>query len=414
MDSYIWLREKSLAVLQKAYPQIGDDTGHFERVVVEPTRDAAHGDCAINAALVLAKPLQMKPREIAEQLCNGLGTDDHILSAEIAGPGFVNIRLSQEFWLDVLTDIIAKKQDYGNLTMGAGALVNVEYVSANPTGPLHVGHTRGAVVGDALASLLTKAGYQVMREYYVNDAGSQIATLAQSSWHRYLQALGEDVGDIAKGLYPGEYLIKVGQDLANLHGDKLRALPKEEAITLVGRFCVDAMMDLIRQGLEKIQVRHDIFSHESAIVAAGQVDKAIARLQEAGAVYKGALEKPKGSDDKEWLERTQLLFRSTQYGDDQDRALQKHDGSWTYFAPDIAYHYDKYCRGFHRQINILGADHSGYAKRIQAATNVASGGEATLEILLCNIVRLLQGGQVAKMSKRAGTFVTLDDFPHVH
>jgi arginyl-tRNA synthetase len=377
---------------------------------VEPPRDPAHGDLATNAALVLAKPARMNPREIGTMLAETLAQHDDIETAEVAGPGFVNLRMSAAFWKARIPEILAAGTAYGDSGLGGGRSVNVEYVSANPTGPMHVGHGRGAVVGDALAGLLAKAGFAVTREYYINDAGGQVDTLARSLHLRYREALGEAIGAIPDGLYPGEYLIPVGQAVAAEDGDKWRDAPESDWLAGFRLRATDAMMALIREDLKALGVEHDVFTSERALVAAGAIDDVVADLEGRNLVYMGTLEPPKGKPPPDdWEERPQLLFRATEFGDDVDRPLRKSDGSWTYFASDIGYHLDKFRRGFATMVDVWGADHKGYVKRMQAAVKAVSHGEGALDVRLCNLVNLSEGGEPVKMSKRAGTFVTLRD-----
>ncbi len=381
----------------------------LSRVAVEPPREASHGDVTTNAALVLAKPSGIKPRDLADLLAEALGAHEDVEVAEVAGPGFVNLRIANGFWRHRLTDILRAGVAYGDSTGGGGAKVNVEFVSTNPTGPLHVGHGRGAVVGDALAALLEKAGYDVTREYYVNDAGAQVDALARSVHLRYREALGEAMGEIPEGLYPGDYLVPVGQALAERDGDRWRDADEAAWMAPVRAFAVDAMMALIRRDLAALGVEFDVFSSELALVDGGQVDAALADLEAKGLIYTGTLEPPKGKLPEDWEPRPQVLFRSTDFGDDVDRPLKKSDGAWTYFAPDIAYHRDKFARGFAIMIDVWGADHGGYVKRMGAAVKALTGGAGSLDVKLCQMVRLLDGGEPVKMSKRAGAFVTLRD-----
>jgi len=378
-------------------------------VTVEPPREPEHGDIATNAALVLAKPAGRKPREIAEALAARLGRLEGVTSAEIAGPGFLNLRLSATFWQARIPEILREGAGYGASTMGGGERVNVEYVSANPTGPLHVGHVRGAVVGDALANLLEKAGYAVTREYYINDAGAQIDTLARSVYLRYLQARGREIGEIPEGLYPGEYLIPVGERLAEIHGDAWVDAAESVWLEPIKRAAVDAMMERIRRDLAKLGIVHEIFFSERELHESGRIDETLNWLGEHGYIYEGVLEPPKGKTPEDWEPRRQTLFTASAFGDDMDRPLKKSDDSYTYFAADIAYHYDKYRRGFHHMVLVLGADHAGYAKRMEAAVKAISGGEAVYDVRFCQMVRLFRAGEPVKMSKRAGSFITLGD-----
>jgi arginyl-tRNA synthetase len=377
------------------------------RIAVEPPRDPAHGDISTNAAMVLAKPAGMAPRALAEKLVERLKRRPEVIAAAPAGPGFINLRLADAFWHDRLAEIVRAGPAYGDARLGAGKPVNVEYVSANPTGPMHVGHGRGAVVGDALAALLEKVGFAVTREYYINDAGAQVDVLARSAYLRYREALGESIGAIPEGLYPGDYLKETGRALAARDGRKWLGAAEEAWLPAVRDFAISEMLALIRGDLAALGVRHDVFTSERAIVAAGAIERALETLEEQGLVYVGTLEPPKGKLPDDWEARPQTLFRSTQFGDDVDRPLKKSDGSWTYFAADIAYHLDKYRRGFADMIDVWGADHGGYVKRVAAAVTALSGGQAALDVQLCQLVNLFDKGAPVRMSKRAGTFVTL-------
>ena len=377
-------------------------------VAVEPPRDPAHGDMATNAAMVLAKPAGMKPRDIAEALAGVLAKSDRIASADVAGPGFLNLRLSNELWQGVVGAILAAGPDFGRSATGQGKRVNVEYVSANPTGPLHVGHTRGAVFGDALASLLAFAGFDVTREYYINDGGAQVDVLARSVYLRYLEAHGQEVA-FEDGTYPGDYLIPVGEALKDKVGEAYVGKPESDWLIPVRDFATEAMMDLIREDLAALGVAMDVFYSEKSLYGTGRIEAAIEDLKSRDLVYWGTLPPPKGKKPEDWEAREQWLFRSTAYGDDEDRPVQKADGSWAYFAPDIAYHYDKVQRGFDALIDVFGADHGGYVKRMKAAVAALSQERVPLDIKLTQLVRLFKNGQEFKMSKRAGTFVTLRD-----
>ena len=379
------------------------------RIAVEPPRDASHGDLATNAAMVLAKGAGENPRALAERIAAALRGDQDVAAAEVAGPGFVNLRLSQGFWQKQLRVILAAASDYGRSAIGAGKKTNVEYVSANPTGPMHVGHCRGAVVGDALANLLGFAGYDVTREYLINDAGAQIDVLARSAMLRYREALGEDVGEIPAGLYPGDYLVPVGVMLAGEFGDSLLGRPDSEAMAIVKERAVAAMMAMIRDDLALLNVRHDVFFSERSLHAdnARKIRSAINDLTLKGHIYKGKLPPPKGEKPDDWEDREQTLFRSTEVGDDMDRPLVKSDGSFTYFAADVGYIYDKISRGFEELIFVLGADHSGYVKRMDALAKAVAGGRVELIVLLCQLVKLYRDGEPVRMSKRSGDFVTL-------
>jgi arginyl-tRNA synthetase len=375
-------------------------------ITVEPPRDASHGDMATNAAMVLAKPAGLKPRDLAEKLAPLLEADSRIDEVTIAGPGFINLRLSPDMWRGVIGRALAEGANFGRSGMGAGARVNVEYVSANPTGPLHVGHTRGAVFGDALASLLDFAGYQVTREYYINDGGAQVDVLARSAFERYREAHGLNP-EIAEGLYPGDYLIPVGEALKAKFGDSLLDQPEDVWLVEVRDFASGMMMDLIRADLKALGVVIDVFYSEKSLYGTGQIEATLADLESRGLIYEGVLEPPKGRMPEDWEPRPQTLFKATEYGDDTDRPIKKADGAWTYFAPDIAYHKDKVDRGFDLLIDVLGADHGGYVKRMKAAVAALSDNRVPLDIKLCQLVKLYKGGEPFKMSKRSGTFVTL-------
>lgn len=383
----------------------------LSRISVELPRDASHGDLATNAAMVLSKQVGMKPRDVAGKIADMLAQDPDLTKVDIAGPGFINMTLSDAFWRGVVKTIIENGADFGRCDLGKGEKLNVEYVSTNPTGPMHVGHTRGAVLGDCIANILSFAGYDVTREYYINDAGTQVDVLARSAFLRYCEVLGDDIGEIPEGLYPGDYLKPIGAALAKEHGDRLKAASEEEWLPLVRDFTVNAMMDTIRDDLALLNVVHDVFFSERTLIH-GEKDRvrdAIDWLQERGHVYVGALPPPKGQLPEDWEDREQTLFRSTDFGDDIDRPLKKSDGSNTYFANDIAYHFDKYRRGFASQIDILGADHGGYVKRLKAAVTAMTEGKGGLEVKICQLVNLMRDGEPLKMSKRSGNFVSLRD-----
>lgn len=381
----------------------------LSRIAVEPPRDASHGDLATNAAMVLAKPTGQNPRVLAERLAQALRDDKDVAATEVAGPGFVNLRLKDGFWQVHLTALLGEGRNYGRSTIGAGRKTNVEYVSANPTGPMHVGHCRGAVVGDALANLMAFAGYDVTKEYVINDAGSQIDVLGRSAFLRYREALGEDIGEIPPGLYPGDYLVPVGQTLAKEFGRSLLQMPDDEALAIVKDRTIDAMMAMIREDLAMLNVHHDVFFSERTLHAdnARKIRSAINDLTLKGHIYKGKLPPPKGEKPDDWEDREQTLFRSTAVGDDMDRALVKSDGSFTYFAADVAYLKDKVDRGFVDLIYVLGADHGGYVKRLEALARAIAGDEVKLTVLLCQLVKLFRDGEPVRMSKRSGDFVTL-------
>ena len=379
------------------------------RVVVEPPRDPSHGDLATNAAMVLAKEARTNPRALAELIAGDLRGDPRVDKVEIAGPGFINLTLKESVFHDVLRAILADGEGFGRSGQGAGAPVNVEYVSANPTGPMHVGHGRGAVFGDCLANLLAFAGYKVTREYYINDAGAQVDVLARSAYLRYREALGEDIGAIPDGLYPGDYLKPVGAALAAEYRESLLNFPEERWLPVVRAAAIDAMMGMIRDDLARLDIRHDVFFSERSL-SAGERDQIRATIEDLRArdlVYEGRLPPPKGQPVEDWEDREQTLFRATAFGDDVDRPLLKSDGSYTYFAADIAYHRSKYLRGFADMIDVWGADHGGYVKRMGAAVKAVTAGHGALDVKLCQLVRLLRAGEPVKMSKRAGDFVTL-------
>jgi arginyl-tRNA synthetase len=397
-----------LARVQAAVAPLVGAGADLSRIVVEPPRDAAHGDMATNAAMVLAKDAGKKPRDLAEAIAEGLRADPIVEKAEVAGAGFINLTLKSHVWGEALRAVLVQGVDYGRGTLGQGEKVNVEYVSANPTGPMHVGHGRGAVFGDALANLLAFAGYDVTREYYINDAGAQVDVLARSAFLRYREALGETI-TIPEGLYPGDYLVPVGAALAAEHSAALKAKPESEWLPIVRAKSIVMMMDIIRDDLTALHVHHDVFFSERSLVngKTDQVTATIASLQKSGEVYDGRLPPPKGGNLEDWEDREQTLFKSTDFGDDVDRPLKKSDGSFTYFASDIAYHKSKFERGFRNLIDVWGADHGGYIKRMQAAVKAVSGGKAKLDVKLVQLVRLLRAGEPVKMSKRSGEFVTL-------
>jgi arginyl-tRNA synthetase len=401
-------------------------TAGFE---VEVPRDPTHGDLSTNAAMVLAKAAKMKPRDIAEKLQDKLNAVDGVESVSVAGPGFINLTLKPAVWHEVVQAILAAGGEYGRSNIGQGKSVDIEYVSANPTGPMHVGHCRGAVFGDALGNLLAFVGFDVTREYYVNDAGGQVDVLARSVFLRYREALGEDIGEIPSGLYPGEYLKPVGEALAKEHGPALLNFPEDRWLPIVRTFAIAEIMPMIKDDLAALNIRHDVFFSEASLTRDGsdKVKEAIEALRVKGLIYEGRLPRPKGHDDDEWEDREQTLFRSTAFGDDEDRALLKSDGTYTYFAGDVAYHYDKLQRGYRHLVNVFGADHIGYIPRMLAVVAafaggsverdskgkikdwVTAGGSADLAIKVVNLVKLFKGGEPFKMSKRAGTFVTLRD-----
>jgi len=377
-------------------------------VAVEPPRDAAHGDMATNAAMVLAKPAGVAPRVIADALALRLARDPRVEAAEVAGPGFLNLRLKPSVWQGLVGAVLGQGAGYGRADIGAGQKVNIEFVSANPTGPMHVGHVRGAVFGDALARLLAFAGWNVTREYYINDGGGQVDVLARSAYERYREANGLEP-EISEGLYPGDYLIPVGEALKAKYGETLLDKGEQYWLAEIREFATEMMMQMIRDDLASLGVTMDIYSSEKALYGTGKIEAALAELERQGLIYEGVLEPPKGKTLEDWEPREQTLFRSTAHGDDVDRPVKKSDGAWTYFAPDIAYHYDKVMRGYDQLIDIFGADHGGYVKRMKAAVSALSGGRVPLDIKLIQLVKLWKNGEPFKMSKRAGTFVTLRD-----
>ncbi|SEQ58686.1 arginyl-tRNA synthetase [Devosia sp. YR412] len=407
MDVFALFSARIANAMQVLFPEAGADL--IARIVVEPPRDASHGDLSTNAAMIVAKPLGKNPRDVANALVEHFKHDEDVVSVEVAGPGFINFRLTAPVWHQVLKSITEQGKDFGRSTLGGGEAVNIEYVSANPTGPMHVGHTRGAVFGDTLAALMAYSGYEVTREYYINDAGSQIDTLANSSFLRYREALGETI-EIPSGFYPGDYLIPVGQALKAEFGDSLLAMPEAERTPLVKDRVLAAMLELIKADLALLGIHHDVFFSERTLHGqGGDIQLTLDWLREKGMVYEGRLEAPKGKTPEDWEDREQTLFRASDWGDDTDRALIKSDGSYTYFAADIAYHRNKFLRGFKHMINVLGADHSGYVKRLQAATKAVSLNAADMDVRICQLVRLLKNGEPFKMSKRSGDLVTLAD-----
>ncbi|NQV56290.1 MAG: arginine--tRNA ligase [Rhodospirillales bacterium] len=408
MNHFSYFRGRLLEILDRlvsagALPGTPD----FSRISVEPPRDAKHGDIATNAAMVLAKPAGLSPRDLAEKIAVGLKALDEVSDAQIAGPGFINVTFDPGFWHDRLREILNEGTAYGSSEIGAGRKVNVEFVSANPTGPMHVGHCRGAVVGDALASILAKAGFDVTREYYINDAGAQVDTLARSLYLRYRESMGETLGEIPEGLYPGDYLVPVAEALKARDGDKWMDADEGAWLAPLRQFAIDEMMALIREDLAMLGVEHAVFQSERELVDTGGVDEVVSALEADDLLYTGTLEAPKGQRPEDWESRPQLLFRAEKFGDDVDRPLQKSDGTWTYFATDMAYHLKKHRRGFVQLIDVWGADHGGYVKRMKAAVSALTGQADSLDVMLCQMVNLMDKGEPVKMSKRSGTFVTL-------
>lgn len=410
MNIYNKIKQDVHAIIKLSFAeQLAANPEALDRVDATAPREASHGDVATNAAMVLASFFNIKPRELADAIKVKLESCSGVEKVEIAGPGFINLTLSPSVWQEELLDIISSGRAYGKSDIGRSKKVNVEYVSVNPTGPMHVGHGRGAVFGDVLASLLQKAGYNVTREYYINDAGAQVDKLADSAYLRYREACGEKIAEIPEGLYPGEYLVAVGEALKAQHSSTLMDVGREEWLPLVRDFSIAAMMELIKSDLAGLGVKHDVFSSERAITKAGKVEEALKVLESKGLIYTGILEPPKGKAPEDWESRPQTLFKSTEFGDDVDRAIKKSDGSWTYFAPDIAYHWDKCQRGFDLLIDVFGADHGGYVKRIKSAVSALSDKKVAIDVKLTQMIKLLRGGEPAKMSKRAGNFVLLND-----
>lgn len=405
MNLFADYRQQVLACAHALWPEITAT----DAITLEPPRESAHGDMATNAAMVLAGQLKQNPRAIAEALATKLRNISGVREVAIAGPGFINFRLDENLWRALVPVMIREGNAFGDSTLGKGQKINVEYVSANPTGPLHIGHARGAVYGDGLAALLKKAGYDVTKEYYINDAGAQIEVLARSAYLRYREACGEAIGEIPEGLYPGEYLKPVGEALKAAHGDSLRNLPEAKWLPITQRAAIDAMMALIRHDLADLGIVHDVFTSEAALKAAGMVEQAVTKLRAAGHVYEGVLAPPKGMVAEDWEAKEQLLFRSTDFGDDMDRTIAKSDGNYTYFAGDLALTLDKVARGFSLLVYLFGADHGGYVKRMEAITSALSEGKASADIKLCQLVHLFKNGEPVRMSKRAGNFVTVRD-----
>ena len=409
MNLFTHVREILIDILHDLSTQgiLPADTD-FSQITVEPPKDSRHGDMATNAAMVLSKSVETKPRELAKIISDSLSQNEIVLSVDIAGPGFINISLSEACWHSLLSCVLLNGINFGRSNIGYSKKVNVEFVSANPTGPLHVGHTRGAVFGDALASLLSYSGYEVTREYYINDGGAQVDVLARSVFLRYQEAFGKEVV-FEDGTYPGDYLIPIALKLKDKVGDAYLQKSEDKWLPEFRDYAVQAMMDLIKSDLDLLGIEMDTYFSEKSLYDSGQIEAALDRLKNNGLIYKGILEPPKGKKTEDWEPREQTLFKSTQHGDDVDRPVLKSDGTWTYFAPDIAYHFDKITRGFDLLIDIFGADHGGYVKRMKAAVSALSSGEVPLDIKLCQLVKLYQNGEPFKMSKRAGNFVMLRD-----
>lgn len=405
MDIFQKYREQIVIICGIIFPNA--DEKLFEAITAEPPKDKSHGDVASNAAMVLAKPLGKNPRAIAEEIVGELKKNRNIENIQIAGAGFINIKLQNSEWLEVVKNILRNPQEFGKINIGKNEKINVEYVSANPTGPMHIGHARNAVIGDVLARILSASGYDVCKEYYINDAGAQVNVLAQSTLLRYREALGENIGEIPQGLYPGEYLVDVAQKLKAIYSDTL--LNDKDNLQKIKKFAIGEMMVMIKNDLASLGVKHDVFTSEAELHNNKALEKSIEYLNSLRLLYRGILEPPKGKTPEDWEAREQLLFKATEFGDDVDRPLQKSDGAYTYFAGDIAYHLNKYQRGFNKMVIALGADHGGYVKRLKAVVKALSGGKANIEVILSQLVNLVEDGAPVKMSKRAGNFVTMND-----
>lgn len=381
----------------------------LDAITMEPPRERSHGDLATNVAMILAKPTKKSPRDVAAMLEPYIAAYPHVTEVTIAGPGFINIRVAPSAWYEVVRTIIKQEIKFGDSQIGKNERINLEFVSANPTGPMHIGHVRGAVFGDSLARVLQKVGYDVVREFYVNDAGSQIEILVRSVFLRYREASGEDIGEIPEGYYPGEYLIPVGKKIVELHGDELLAKTEEEWVAIVKPLAIEAMLNLVKSDLKSLGVEHDVFTSEKSLHDAGMINKGLKILSDKGLIYQGVLEPPKGKTAEDWEAREQTLFKASEFGDDVDRPIKKSDGSWTYFAADVAYHLDKIERGFSKMILELGADHGGYLKRITAAVRALSDDKASIDIKFHQLVNIIEDGEVVKMSKRSGNFILASD-----
>ncbi|MBN44643.1 MAG: arginine--tRNA ligase [Rhodobiaceae bacterium] len=381
----------------------------LKNISFEFPKDASLGDLSTNAPMVLSGKLKKPPQEIASKIVNLIENNPDFENVQIAGNGFININLKKNIWWNLLPIILREKNNYGDTDFGKNEKINLEYVSANPTGPLHVGHTRGAVFGDTLSNILKKVGYNVCKEYYVNDAGEQIDKLAQSVFIRYRQACGDDIDEIPEGLYPGDYLRSVGEDLRVQFKDSLVKVEKKDWLPIVKEFSIKSMLSIIRDDLNSLGINHDVFTSENKLLNDGYVQEVFDQMNKSDLLYEGETPPPKGVKKSEWSKKKHILFRSKSYGDDEDRVVKKHDGSWTYFMPDIAYHKDKFNRGFNKMINIWGADHSGYISRVTSAVDAVTKSKSTLEVKVCQLVRLIRGGNIVKMSKRSGSFITLRD-----
>lgn len=405
MDLFQTYRTKINLICQSVFVEA--DEKIFEPITAEPPKDSSHGDVATNAAMVLAKPLALNPRAIAEKIVAELKKDKSVESTEIAGPGFINLKLKNSVWLEVVRNVLDDPENFGRNNIGNNEKINIEYVSANPTGPMHIGHARNAVIGDVLARIMQISGYDVTKEYYINDAGVQVNVLAESLLLRYREACGENIGEIPSGLYPGEYLVEAAQKLKAINGDSL--LKDKNNLSIIKEFAIREMMVMIKQDLAALGVSHDVFSSEAELHKKNAIQNSIKFLEQNGLVYRGILEPPKGKTPEDWEPREQLLFKSTQFGDDVDRPLQKSDGQYTYFSGDIAYHKDKIDRGFNKMVIALGADHGGYVKRLQSVVKALSSNQASITVILSQLVNLVEDGAPVKMSKRAGNFVTMRD-----
>ena len=406
MNIINYYRETIEKILLKNFTLEKND---LKNISFEFPKDTSLGDLSTNAAMVLSGKLKKPSQEIASEIINLIANNPDFENIEIAGKGFINIKLKKEIWWSLIPKILKEKNNYGNADFGKNEKINIEYVSANPTGPLHVGHTRGAVFGDTLSNVLKKVGYNVCKEYYVNDAGEQIDKLAQSVFMRYREACGENIDEIPEGLYPGTYLKSVGEDLRIQFKDSLVKVEREDWLPIVKEFSIQSMLSIIKDDLNSLGINHDVFTSENKLLNDGYVQKVFNEMYDSDLLYEGETPPPKGVKKSEWSKKKHILFKSKSFGDDEDRVVKKHDGSWTYFMPDIAYHKDKFNRGFNKMINIWGADHSGYISRVTSAVDAVTKSKSTLEVKVCQLVRLMRAGSVVKMSKRSGSFITLRD-----
>ena len=406
MNIINYYRDKIKKIIRKEFSLEESD---LKNISFEFPRDSSLGDLSTNASMILSGKLKKSPQEIASKIINLIKNNPDFENVEIAGKGFINIKLKKNVWWNLLSKTLNEKNNYGDTDYGKNEKINIEYVSANPTGPLHVGHTRGAVFGDILSNILKKVGYNVCREYYVNDAGEQIDKLAKSVFIRYREACGEDIDEIPEGLYPGDYLKSVGEDLRTQFKDSLVELEKEDWFPIVREFSIKSMLSVIRDDLNSLGINHDVYTSENKLLNDGYVQEVFNEMNNSDLLYEGETPPPKGVKKSEWSKRKHILFKSKSFGDDEDRVVKKHDGSWTYFMPDIAYHKDKFNRGFNKMINVWGADHSGYISRVTSAVDAVTKSKSSLEVKICQLVRLIRGGNIVKMSKRSGSFITLRD-----